>query len=215
MIPALEVARAAVAIYDPTSPRDATFSVAGIYATLRRYGDEDLLTFRGSDNLPDWLRDFDVFGLNGLASVPKLGQLHAGMWEGMTAFYGQVTPRLRKVVNLGGHSLGAIHARYMNGLLTAGGAAPVQRITMGEPQGGMQALCDLTASTPGPSFTNRCRDVVDPVTLVPFKVPPLLEFRHPPQTYLDVTPASDLPTALHHSELYLEAITVYYGAGAA
>lgn len=218
MITDLELVQAAVDIYDPTSDWDHVFLIKNVRCGVRRFGTDDLLAFQGSKTFADWLRDFDFLQASstGTAVVPKLGDLYPGFWIGMPETYGTVMTYLRSSVYIGGHSLGAARGGIFAGLMTAGGVPPKRGCVIGEPKAGMAALVQLMADVSWRSLCNQ-HEVLgiimdDPVTGVPETLP-IFPYQHiRPLEYMPAQPTDDLPTDLHHADLYLQTATSYLAA---
>jgi hypothetical protein len=176
----------------------------------------DVIVFRGSTTLQDWLRDAEAVA-NPVESA-GLGPVHPGFNAGLTAVWqelmarraaGQLSPR----VVVTGHSLGAARATLMTGYLVQGGAAPIARYVFGEPRPGFARLAEIIKDVPAFSYRNG-DNAEDPsgfdlVTSVPFRFFPEL-YVHP-SPLIDVRadpPATDEWGVFrwHHIQLYCDAL---------
>ena len=175
----------------------ANAGTCGIYACLAG----NVLCFRGSVTVEDWLRDLDAVAIDD----PYLGGLHAGFAEGMRQFYEATIQLLHPDTIVCGHSLGAARALIMAGYMAQGGLKPKAVITFGSPRPAFEMLEDQLSLVTIRSYKNRC----DPVTYVPVPLYPLLRYMHPRDLIpIDAKPSfNDLePLADHHIELYAEGV---------
>lgn len=202
---------------DPAAPWDALFQPAeddGVCCALRRLGDIDVVVFRGSETVQDWLRDF--FALpHAFTTHPQLGDVHAGFMAGMDDAFSHLLPRLEKNVIVTGHSLGAARATLFSGLLAAAGRPPRRRVVFGEPRSGCAQLAALLAGVPGRSFRTAGAGRHDLVTDVPTD-PPF--GRVTALTDLAASPPSGDPWGIfsyHHIQLYQAALVRESAAAAA
>lgn len=170
----LDLCRLVDALYnDPAAPWDALFlpeADDGVCCALRRIGEDDVVVFRGSETVQDWLRDFFAVP-HQPTSHPQLGDVHAGFMAGMDDAASHLLPLLRKSVTVTGHSLGAARATLFAGLLAAAGKPPRARVVFGEPRSGCARLTELLADVPGRSWRTAGAGRHDLVTDVPTDPP--------------------------------------------
>jgi Lipase (class 3) len=145
---------ACASIYDPASKWDRLWS-AGIYAGIRG----NILCFRGSVTLDDWLDDADAAPFND----PDLGGVHAGFFLNLKEFHSEICQYLGPHPVIVGHSLGAARAALFSALLAAKGHPPAAAILFGCPRPGFLKAIRYMTEFPMRSYKNRC----DPVTDVP------------------------------------------------
>ena len=180
----------------------------GVCWALKVVGAYKHVVFRGSDNLPDWIRDFDAFALPLVHGI--IGPVHPGFARGLD----QVAKELSAIVNAGdwcvqGHSLGAAHASLTAAYMTVLGKPPAERVVFGEPKPAFARCCKLIAAIPGRSFCAGDADGHDLVTDVPFTFWPEEYTRSTPLAHLDVTPAANDPWGpfrYHHMPAYRAAV---------
>ncbi|HXZ02281.1 MAG TPA: lipase family protein [Stellaceae bacterium] len=214
----LALCRLVDALYnDPAAPWDALFQPEaddGVCCALRRIGEVDVVVFRGSETVQDWLRDF--FALpHEPANHPALGDVHAGFMEGMEDAFAHLLPLLGKTVVVTGHSLGAARATLFCGFMTAAGRPPRLRVVFGEPRSGCARLSELLAGVPGRSFRTAGAGRHDLVTDVPTD-PPF--GRVTALTDIAALPPPGDPWgifAYHHIQLYEAALARLNAAAAA
>lgn len=178
----------------------------GVCWALKRVDGHDVIVFRGSSTLQDWLVDFRALPL-----VTPVGSVHSGFFSGMEQTWSDIRPLLRQPVILTGHSLGAARASILAGLMIVDGHAPAGRIVFGEPRPGLADFAGLVKAVPGFSFRNGDASGHDPVTDVPPTIPPF-NFTHP----LPITAVTAMPSeaqfavfgqfAWHLSQQYEAAI---------
>lgn len=170
----------------------------------------DVIVWRGSTTVIDWLDDFQTL------PVPdgKLGEVHEGFLRGIAETKADVDKVLSKdrLIVVTGHSLGAAHALLYAGHLVAETAfKPTRVVVFGAPRPGYQQLADVLKQTPIASYRNR----VDPVTEVPFSSALFPFVDCAPLTALDVEPPPiDAwgPLADHHMALYLAGVGALHDA---
>lgn len=186
----------------------------GVCCAMVRLAGYDLIVFRGSDNIPDWIRDLTVMPLGGhKVLLTRIGHVHAGFFMGMEQVWTELRPMLQQPAIVAGHSLGAARADDLCGLMVVDGAPPVRRVVFGEPKPGLQDAADMIKDIDGRSYRNCDAVHHDLVTDVPFWIPPDFEFvRATPTAAVTAEPAGDViarlgPFALHHMPLYLAATT--------
>ena len=113
----------AVGIYDyaeivpvPWDHYDSGINSDGICWGLRALQGADIVVFRGSATLEDWIRDFDCVATPWVHD--RLGPVHPGFYLGVDQALAEVAPMLRPHVPwvVTGHSLGAARAAIVAGL---------------------------------------------------------------------------------------------------
>jgi hypothetical protein len=178
----------------------------GICWALKHLDGYDVLVFRGSTTMQDWIRDFRA-----LAIPTRIGMVHAGFFSGMEHAWRDIRPLLKQPTIVTGHSLGAGRAAIMTGLMKADGMPPVARVVFGEPKPGLQSFAQFIADVPGRSYRNGDYAHHDLITDVPFSFPPL-QYMHPTPV-IEVTALPDLPEyqqwgvfAWHNIKLYVAAL---------
>ncbi len=209
MISDLTCCTAVVELYDAqAAPWDELLlprTDGGVCCALRRIGDDDLIVFRGSKTVEDWLRDLAAIP-HVPSGHPQLGDVHLGFMLGMDNVFAHLLPLLRSSVYVTGHSLGAARASLFCGLLCAAGRPPKARVVFGEPRPGCGGLRDLLRAVPSRSYRNagagRHDLVTDLVTDPPFCHPTAL-------TDIYAAPLPGDPWGLfayHHVWLYRAAL---------
>jgi hypothetical protein len=196
-------------IYQPTAPTGVfdhydAGTDNGVVWAIKRFNGFDVVVFRGSITLQDWLRD-----LSALAIPSRIGHVHAGFYAGMEHVWAELKPMLSQPAIITGHSLGAARADVLTALMTVDGAPPAARVVFGEPKPGLLDFADLITGIPGRSYRNGDSTHHDLVTDVPFSFPPE-EYVHP-TPIIPITaepPANDRWGAFsfHHVELYQAAL---------
>ena len=181
----------------------------GVCWALKRLQGFDVVIFRGSITLQDWLRDIDAIAL-----PTRIGHAHAGFFDGMERAWSEARPMLRQPCIVTGHSLGAAHADILTALMTVDGVVPTSRVVFGEPKPGFLDLAMTIKDVPGRSYRNGDALHHDLVTDVPFSFPPE-EYVHPtPVIPVCAEPKADLfdrwgVFAYHHIQLYQAAIAAF------
>lgn len=94
----------------------------GVCWALKKLSGFDLVVFRGSITLQDWIADFRA-----LAVASRIGHVHVGFLSGMEHVWSELRPLVHQPVIVAGHLLGAARAAVMTGLMVADNAAPVAR----------------------------------------------------------------------------------------
>jgi hypothetical protein len=167
----------------------------------------DVIILPGSEVMLDWRRDLDTFPETA-TNHPQLGQLHTGFYTGMEQTWQKIKSRNRSKRIGGAHSLGASRLRILAGLAVIDQQPPIACITFGEPKAGMQQLADITKSVSGRTYRNGGTLFHDPVTDVPYFLPPKLLFIHDREfTLVSNSPPSDDEWGFfsyHHIPLYAE-----------
>jgi len=180
----------------------------GVCYGLRKLAGYDVIVFRGSVSLQDWVRD-----LQAMAISTRIGHVHRGFYKGMEHVWAELRPLLTQPVIVAGHSLGAARAAIMCGLMVKDGAPPIRRVVFGEPKPGLRDLADLIKAIPAASYRNGDDCHHDLVADVPFSFPPL-QYVHPtPIVPVFAGPTKALfdglgPFAYHAIELYVAALAV-------
>lgn len=200
MITDANAVRLAAAIYDPNSVWDRRWvgvEPDGIFAALK----DNVLVFRGSVTVEDWLRD-----LRGLPiQHPLLGGVEKGFMEGLDEFYAEIVDSLGEDPVIVGHSLGAARALLFAGLLVANKRPVSKVVTFGSPRPGCKSLSVLLEDTPIFSYKNR----FDPVTNAPVPILPDMPYMHPrPLIKINIPPALDAIGifADHNINLYVKGV---------
>lgn len=204
-------------IYSPTAHLlgwdhyDAGLDNGVCWAMVRLPG-YDLVVFRGSSNIRDWIRDIMVLPIGGHRVLStRIGRVHAGFFMGIEQVWSELRPMLQQPAVIGGHSLGAARASDLCGLMVVDGTPPARRVVFGEPKPGLQDAADVIKDIPGASWRNGDGTHHDMVTDVPFWIPPAFEFvRALPTSACDGEPTGDAiaklgPFSYHHMPLYLDA----------
>lgn len=182
----------------------------GVFWAIKRIDDIDIVVFRGSTTLEDWVRDFEAVA--DPLEDDDIGPVHPGFNEGMLEVFDKLSDISRgQNVIVTGHSLGAGRASILTGYMVYHRCPPLSRVVFGEPRPGFQHLADLVQTVPGRSYRNGCGTGLDYdlVTALPLNVWPE-EYVHPTRM-VDVTgsPPADDPWSLfrwHHMPLYVKAL---------
>ena len=172
-----EIADLCAQIYEPNAVNIFDYFDAGAddgvcWGLVRRDG-ADVIVFRGSVTLRDWLRD-----LNDMLTSTRVGHVHSGFYAGMERTWAEVQGLLRQGAIVAGHSLGAAHADILTGLMVADGVPPIARVVFGEPKPGLLDFAKIVERVPGRSYRNGDPEHHDLITDVPFSFPPL-QYVHP------------------------------------
>lgn len=177
-------------------------------------GDVDVVVFRGSVTMEDWLRDLDAWAKPWVHD--ELGPVHPGFMLGMEQVGRELVTMWRGKTIFAGHSLGAARATVLTALMLHAGYEQLGRVVFGEPKPGFRMLSDIVSEVPGRSYrtvgkpspgaTNSGHDLV---TDLPFSFPPE-EYMHPtPLINLPIEPpvaSSWGPFLYHHMPLYAQAL---------
>lgn len=181
----------------------------GICWAVKGDADEDLVLFRGSVTLLDWLRDFYAVPLP--FAHPAFGDVHPGFYIGMPEVWRQIRAITRPQRNIAGHSLGGGRACMCTALAIQDGEPPIRRVVFGCPKPGYSAFARFIDSVPAASYRNGDAKSIDEVTAVPLTLP-IFPYRHP-GGLVDVSapPAPDLspdwgPLNWHHLPLYRQGL---------
>jgi pimeloyl-ACP methyl ester carboxylesterase len=197
-------------IYQPTAPTAFDHYDAGtddgICWAIKRLEGFDVVVFRGSKTLEDWLRDVQA-----RATPSRIGHVHSGFYAGMEHMWADLRPLLSQPAIVTGHSLGAARAAVLAALMTVDGAPLVARVVFGEPKPGLLDFAKLITGIAGRSYRNGDDTHHDLVTDLPLSFPPT-QFVHPtPIIPVCCRPTGDLFStmgvfAYHHIELYRAAL---------
>jgi hypothetical protein len=185
----------------------------GVCWALKRLEGCDVVVFRGSVTLQDWVRD-----VRALAVPSRIGHVHTGFYAGMEQMWRDCEPLISQPVAVTGHSLGAARADVLAAMMTADGNPPVLRIVFGEPKPGLIDFTSPIATIPGGSYRNGDELHHDLVTDVPFTFPPEEYVRPTPIIPVCATPPADDrwgPFSWHHITLYQAAIAAAQAVGRA
>ncbi len=149
--------------------------------------DASILALRGTIDMDDFIRDIDAVPI----TVPGLGNVHGGFWEGLGDFLDEVLPLLRGKVVITGHSLGASRAVLLGAKLCLIGYPPAQIL-------GFEPAKVSTDSVLGDLLASKMVQIVltkNGGDLVP-DLPDGLDYRHP--VPLDRIGVPTLPNLVDH-----------------
>jgi hypothetical protein len=169
-------------------------------AALKRVNNKyDVVVWRGSTTLDDWLADLNTEPV----TDPKLGPVHQGFLQGVLDLAPSILQAIARPAYVCGHSLGAGHALLHAGFLKLAGEDILGVTTWGTPRPSSgPKLSTLLWNTKGHDYRNRS----DAVTDVPFG----WGYQHPRAlTDVDVEPSlgdSWGILANHHISLYHTAM---------
>ncbi len=196
----------------PTLPVPDTGVNCRITTTVEDGTGAVIVAFRGSVTAEDWARDFICAPVEDRAH-PALGPCHAGFLDGAESIVDAVaqeiaTPAKSYPVWIAGHSLGGALALGVGALLMCRGRKPAAIVTFGAPRFG------------GPSFVRAVIGVPirqylrgnDPVPIVPFDVPPLLQFLDARDPLIGIGQAQRDPFACHDHRGYVADVGAYLTA---
>src|SRR5258708_6502676 len=140
-------------IYKPTALFDFDHFDAGlddgVCWALKKLHGFDLIVFRGSITLQDWIADFRA-----LAVPSRIGHVHVGFYAGMEHVWKDLRPLISQPAIVAGHSLGAARADVMTALMTVDGAPPAARVVFGEPKPGLLDFAGIIKAIPARSYRN-------------------------------------------------------------
>jgi Lipase (class 3) len=199
MISDLDCARACADTYNlpPTLPVPQTGVDCRINVIDNDGEGAVIVAFRGSVTAEDWARDFICAPIADRAH-PQLGSCHAGFLDGAESIVDAVLQQLGyssaawpRIIT--GHSLGGALALGVGALLTVAGKPPSAIVTFGAPRFGMDKFVAAIASV----TVRQYRRGNDPVPLVPFDVPPLLNFLDARDPLIAIGAAQRDPFACH------------------
>ena len=182
-------------LYQTAEGWDHIWPDDGHYAAMQRVGNTDVVIWRGSTTILDWMDDFEDVPIE----VPKLGRVERGFWVGVDAIADLIDSTLGPDVVCAGHSLGAARA-LLHAARRLSKGLPVSCVTVfGSPKPGFQGVADVLAPLTIWSYKNGD----DPVTDVPGLI---LPYVHPRQAFLIDEPPEPGDEwglrARHHIELY-------------
>jgi|SRR5580700_270433 hypothetical protein len=206
MICDLTFAQCCAATYDepPTLPVPAT----GTDVRISSIADGMVVAFRGSVTAEDWARDFICAPVMDRED-PQLGLCHAGFLDGAESIVGAISAAVgNNKCYLTGHSLGGALALGVGALLACSGKSPAAIVTFGAPRYGMAKFVALLQ----PIAIRQYRRGNDPVPLVPFDVPPLMEFQDARAPLISIGAAHRDPFACHAIAGYLADVAEYLAA---
>ena len=167
-----------------------------------------VVAFRGSVSAEDWARDFICAPVEDRGH-PQLGHCHAGFLDAAESIFGEVMPAISgKPAVITGHSLGGAIALGVGALLMLAGRSPAAVVTFGAPRFGMAQFVQQVAGVP----IRQYRRGNDPVPLVPFDVPPLLQFLDTRDPLIAVGQAQRDPFACHDHLGYVADVGAYLAA---
>jgi hypothetical protein len=203
MISDLTFAQCCAATYDepPTLPVPAT----GTDVRISAVADGIVVAFRGSVTAEDWARDFICAPVMDRED-PQLGLCHAGFLDGAASVVAAIAAAVgSNKCYLTGHSLGGALALGVGALLICSGKSPEAIVTFGAPRYGMAKFVAALQ----PIAIRQYRRGNDPVPLVPFDVPPLLEFQNARDPLIAIGEAQHDPFACHAIDGYLADVAKY------
>lgn len=203
------------AIYKPTALIDEWAHIDaglddGVFWAIKRLSGCDVVCFRGSITLQDWIRD-----VRAMAVPTRVGHAHAGFYAGMENVWTEARPLIQQPVIVCGHSLGAARAAVMTALMLADGAPPLARVVFGEPKPGLLDFAQFVKDVPARSYRNGDAKHHDLVCDVPLSFPPL-QYVHPtPIVPVNCPPEGSLfeklgAFAWHHISNYETALAVLH-----
>ena len=203
MISDLKLVQCCAATYDepPTLPMPAS----GTDVRVSAVADGMVVAFRGSVTAEDWARDFICAPIMDRED-PQLGLCHAGFLDGAESVVAAISAAVgNNKCYLTGHSLGGAFALGVGALLACSGKSPEAIVTFGAPRYGMAKFVEVLQ----PIDVRQYRRGNDPVPLVPFDVPPLLEFRDAREPLISIGVAQRDPFVCHAIAGYLADVAEY------
>ncbi len=206
MICDLTFAQCCAATYDepPTLPVPET----GTDVCISTLPDGTVVAFRGSVTAEDWARDFICAPVMDRED-PQLGLCHAGFLDGAESVVAAISAAVgSNRCYLTGHSLGGALALGVGALLACSGKSPEAIVTFGAPRYGMAKFAALLQ----PIAVRQYRRGNDPVPLVPFDVPPFLEFQDARAPLISIGVAQRDPFACHAIAGYVADVAQYLAA---
>ncbi|MGA8613936.1 MAG: lipase family protein [Xanthobacteraceae bacterium] len=167
-----------------------------------------VVAFRGSVTAEDWARDFICAPVMDRED-PQLGLCHAGFLDGA----GSVVAAISAAVGnnrcyLTDHSLGGALALGVGALLACSGKSLDAIVTFGAPRYGMAKFVAALQ----PIVVRQYRRGNDPVPLVPFDVPPFLQFLDARDPLIAIGVAQRDPFACHAIAGYVVDVAKYLAA---
>lgn len=213
-----EVAQLAHSIYSGADGFTKYFpeSGFGICCAVLLNPDENVVVFRGTvpTDLQNWLQD--LMACPSPFLHPQFGPLHGGSFIGMPDLMAEVAPLLNPEVltTVGGHSLGGQRAVEGAALLLSKyqpDPAMLRLVSIAGPAAGFLPLLDYLAPLKSKVLYRNSRGVEgDLVPLLPFRLPPALDYRNLPRTQVTAVPGNWIedmdPIAWHSSALYVAGI---------
>lgn len=206
MISDLAFAQFCAATYNepPTLPVPATGTDVRISAAPEGM----VVAFRGSVTAEDWARDFICAPVEDRED-PQLGLCHAGFLDGAESIVTAITAAVGvQTYYLTGHSLGGALALGVGALMACSGKLPSAIVTFGAPRFGMAKFVAVLEPTP----VRQYRRGNDPVPLVPFDVPPFLQFLDARDPLIAIGVAQRDPFACHAIDGYVVDVATYLAA---
>jgi Lipase (class 3) len=199
-----ELAQLCADSYNPLAVWEHTWTADDIHVAHKLVEGVDVIVFRGSVDVNDWMADFDAIP----TKHPLLGWCHAGFLRYMDLVFENVLGVLGREIIVTGHSLGAARASILTGLLLSHGSQVKARVVFGEPRPGFRQLKTIIEQS---GCESRCyRNGEDPVTEVPLYFEPLLRYVHPSEPILlnaAPDPGDLSPLQYHHINLYVKGLT--------
>ena len=195
--------------YDSAYKWDARVEAGDVYAIVKRIDNLDVVCFRGSVTIDDWVRDLRA--VPDIIPDPKLGVVHASFFAGMLTASIRINSVLRKEAQLAvtGHSLGAARAWLYTGIMLSM-KVPARVVVFGSPRPAFPKLASLIAESrvPSTSYRNATFSGHDRVTDLPFSFPELPWTQPVPLTDVDVPPVAgdNSPFRFHHIQLYQQGV---------
>lgn len=198
----LRCAQLSSAIYDAGGTWANRWDVRGIVCGHVHEDGVDVLVFRGSVTVEDWMDNADAWP----RWDRELGFVHRGFLDGMDDLLAQAIPALTagSPIAVTGHSLGGARARIAAAKLLVRKFPVARLVTFGSPKPAFANLSRVIQK----SGIDHCsyRNCNDPVPLVPGILP---EWQHPePWRPLAAHPAQDdlHPLRDHFIERYVQAL---------
>jgi hypothetical protein len=201
-------------LYDHTfdSMWDHFWPEDGSYVAHRSLPDADVIVWRGSVSITDWLQDFNRAALPTID--PDLGMVHPGFIAGVRAASTHlldVCEKATKPLWITGHSLGAAHAALHAALLTKLGRQIERVVLFGCPRPGYADLRTRLEPVNIHSYRNQCPEGHDLVTDVPVWDGSCLYYVDVRAfTTVAVSPPTKIdawgPLAYHHLWMYLTGV---------
>ncbi len=201
MITALELAQICADVYavEPVGFAQL-WNFGGTVAALRRRADCDVIVFRGSLSVVDWMRDVEAVPV----WDPRIGFVHGGFLCGVNDVFIAAALNVGRKVVVTGHSLGGARARIFAALCAYHNSPVAQCTVFGSPRPGFANLRRVLekSGTPLASYRNRN----DPVPIVPF-LGGLYEHTDQWQAVDSAPAAGDLePLRDHHMARYIDGL---------
>lgn len=173
----------------------------GVWFGIKKMQGFDIVCFRGSITLQDWMTDFQAE----MIALPGIGLVHAGFAKSMLFVKARISTQARPNPVVCGHSLGAARAVIYAGLLTQRlHDEPMKVALFGCPRPGAADLAKACENLKITSYKNRN----DPVTDVPLPLPDLDYQQVRPFIHVDGLVDTSLPAPFedHHVVNYIKGI---------